>query len=472
MPFARHGRPRDADSLRDTALTPFWLDDARRPEPAPTLEGDSTADLVVVGGGFTGLWTALLAAERDPRRDVLLVEGDSVAQGASGRNGGFMADSLTHGLGNGVSRWPEQMPTLLRMGQANLDAIEATINEHSIDCDFHRSGGLDVAVDPHHVDELREAVDVGNDLGLELEFLDREALRSLVDSPTYLAGVLDRRGTALVNPARLAWGLRQACLDRGVRIHEGTRVTGVDADGAGMRLTTAGGSVRAAQVALATNAFPPLLRRISQYVVPVYDYVLVTEPLTAQQRAVIGWSGEQGIGDAGNQFHYYRVTADGRILWGGYDAEYHWNNGFGPHLENDHESYLRLATHFFDTFPQLRGVRFTHAWGGAIDTCSRFCAYWGSAFGGRLSYVVGFTGLGVAASRFGAEVMLDHLESRDTERTRLEMVRTKPLPFPPEPFRSVGISWTRASLDRSDRLAGKRNLWLRSLDRLGLGFDS
>ncbi len=472
MPFARHGRPRDANSLGDAALTPFWLDDPRRPEPTVALEGDVTADLVVVGGGFTGLWTALLAAERDSRRDVLLVEGDCVAQGASGRNGGFMADSLTHGLGNGISRWPEQMPTLLSMGQANLDAIENTINEHSIDCDFRRSGGLDVAVDRHQVDDLREAVELGNGLGLGLEFLDRDAVRSLVDSPTYLAGVLDRRGTALVNPARLAWGLRQACLDRGVRIHEGTAVTAVDEDGTGMRLTTAAGSVRAAQVALATNAFPPLLRRIRQYVVPVYDYVLVTEPLTREQRDAIGWHGEQGIGDAGNQFHYYRLTADGRILWGGYDAEYHWNNGFGPHLENDHESYLRLATHFFDTFPQLRGIRFTHAWGGAIDTCSRFCAYWGRAFGGRLSYVVGFTGLGVAASRFGAEVMLDHLESRDTERTRLEMVRSKPLPFPPEPLRSVGISWTRASLDRADRFDGKRNLWLRSLDRLGLGFDS
>lgn len=472
MPFARDGSAEHAGSLRDLTLMPFWLDDPRRPAPAPALTGEASADLVVVGGGFTGLWTALRAVERDPGRDVVLVEGATVAHGATGRNGGFCAASITHGFGNGLTRWPDELATLVRLGHENLDAIEESVGRYGIDCDFVRSGSLDVAFEEHQVNDLREEAEVGARYGIDAEFLDREQVRALVDSPLYLAGVLDRHGTAIVNPARLAWGLRQACLDAGVRIHEQSPVTAINDDGSALVLRTPLGRVRARRVALATAAFPPLLRRLTSYVVPVYDYVLMSEPLSDKQRDAVGWRDRQGIGDAGNQFHYYRLTDDGRILWGGYDAEYHWNNGFGPHLDNDHDSYLRLATHFFETFPQLRGLRFTHAWGGAIDTCSRFSAFWGRAHGGRLGYVTGFTGLGVGASRFGADVLLDLIDGLDTERTRLEMVRTKPLPFPPEPLRSVGISLTRRSLDRADRGGGRRNLWLRGLDRVGLGFDS
>ena len=198
------------------------------------------------------------------------------------------------------------------------------------------------------------------------------------------------------------------------------------------------GLIRAQRVALATNAYPPLLRRLKHYVVPVYDYVLVTDPLTDEQWSRIGWSGREGISDTGNQFHYYRTTEDGRILWGGYDAIYHSGNGFGPQYDHNRESYERLAEHFLQTFPQLRGIGFSHAWGGAIDTCSRFSAFWGTAHEGRVAYVAGYTGLGVGASRFGAATMLDLLDGRTTERTELEMVRTKPLPFPPEPVRSLG----------------------------------
>lgn len=205
---------------------------------------------------------------------------------------------------------------------------------------------------------------------------------------------------------------------------------------------------------------------------PVYDYVLVTEPLSDAQWSSIGWHGREGVSDTGNRFHYYRPTSDGRILWGGYDAIYHRGNGFGPRFDHRQASYERLAQHFLTTFPQLGGLRFSHAWGGAIDTCSRFSAFWGTAHAGRTAYVVGYTGLGVGAARFGAATMLDLLDGRDTERTRLEMVRSKPMPFPPEPIRAWGIGLTTASLRRADEQEGRRNLWLRALDRLGLGFDS
>ena len=139
--------------------------------------------------------------------------------------------------------------------------------------------------------------------------------------------------------------------------------------------------------------------------------------------------------------------------------------------ESRPESWAKLSRHFFETFPQLEDVKFTHTWGGAIDTCSRFCVFWGRAMNGRVAYALGYTGLGVASSRFGAAVMLDLLHDRRSVATQTEFVRSKPLPFPPEPFRFVGIQATRWSLDREDR-TGKRNAWLRILDRLGLGFDS
>jgi len=143
-----------------------------------------------------------------------------------------------------------------------------------------------------------------------------------------------------------------------------------------------------------------------------------------------------------------------------------------PEFHQRPETFQRLAEHFFTTFPQLEDVRFTHKWGGVIDTCSRFCAFFGTAYGGRLAYAAGFTGLGVGATRFGAEVMLDRLAGVETERTRTAMVRSKPIPFPPEPLRYLGIELTRRSIAAADRNGGRRNLWLRALDAVGMGFDS
>jgi glycine/D-amino acid oxidase-like deaminating enzyme len=223
---------------------------------------------------------------------------------------------------------------------------------------------------------------------------------------------------------------------------------------------------------LATNAFPSLLKRNRLMTVPVYDYVLMSEPLSGEQLADIGWSNRQGISDLANQFHYYRLSRDNRILFGGYDAIYNYGGRMRTAYERRPESFERLASHFFTVFPQLEGLRFTHRWAGAVDTSTRFCAFYGTARDERVAYAAGFTGLGVAATRFGAEVMLDQLERRDNERTRLRMVRERPLPFPPEPAASIGINATRWSLDRADHDRGRRNVLLKTLDALGLGFDS
>jgi glycine/D-amino acid oxidase-like deaminating enzyme len=435
------------------------------------LEEEVECDLAIVGGGLTGLWAAVEALRADPKRSVVLLEGERIAFGASGRNGGFCDSSLTHGLANGLSRFPEEMERLEELGRENLAGIVAAIDELGIDGRYEPVGVLDVATREHEVADLAEHAEELRRFGHDAEWLDRDAVRAEIDSPTYLGGVWQKSGVGILDPARLAWGLAAGAESLGARVHEATPVLGIEADGAGVSLRTLGGRVRARRAVLATSAFPPLVRSIRRYVVPVYDYVLVTEPLSAEQRAAVGWKNRQGAADSGNQFHYYRLTSDDRILWGGYDAVYNFANGLGPHLDQRPETFEMLARNFFSTFPQLEGIRFAHRWGGAIDTCSRFCMTFGKALGGRAVYVVGFTGLGVGASRFGARAALDLADGVDSEITRLRLVRTKPLPFPPEPLRWAGITLTRKELAREDR-TGTRGLWLRALDRAGLGFDS
>lgn len=472
MQFATTPTPEALSSIADAKRAVYWLDRPERPNPEPALAADIDADLVIVGGGFTGLWSALLAHDVDPERDIVLIERTRIGDGGTGRNGGFVAASLTHGFGNGLSRWPDEMPTLLSMGQQNLEDIETFVRLNGIDCDFRRAGEIDVAVADHQVTELQDAVALMNDYGQGVEFLDGAQMRSRIDSPSYLAGLVDSQSVALVDPAKLAWGLLAAAKRRGIRVFENTELLDFADHHDRITINTGQHTITAQAAIVATNAFPSVIPAIRHRVVPVYDYVLMTEPLTDEQWDSLGWSGREGVSDSGNQFHYYRPTEDGRILWGGYDAVYHSGSGFGPEFENDDESYARLATHFFQTFPQLTGIRFTHAWGGAIDTCSRFTAFWGTEAGGKIAYVAGFTGLGVGASRFAAQVALDLVDGHDTARTRLEMVQSQPIPFPPEPLRTLGIKWTTTSLQRADAKGGKRNLWLRTLDRLGLGFDS
>ncbi|MFD5210174.1 NAD(P)/FAD-dependent oxidoreductase [Streptomyces anulatus] len=462
-----------ARSIAGAKPVSYWLDDPAKPDALPALTGDEHTDLLVIGGGYSGLWTALIAKERDPDRDVVLIEGHEVGWAASGRNGGFCAASLTHGLANGVERWPDDIAELEELGERNLDAIEAAVARYGIDCEFERTGEIDVATEPHQLQELREWHEEIVGLGITgVDFLDRDALRAEVDSPTFLGGLWDRRGVAMLHPAKLAWGLKRSCLELGVRIHEHTRGLDLVRSGSGMAVRTPYGRVFARRVALGTNIFPSLVKRIRPYTVPVYDYALMTEPLTAEQLASIGWKGRQGLGDSANQFHYFRLSADNRILWGGYDAIYPYGGRLSADLDQRPETFLKLAEQFFTCFPQLSGLNFSHAWGGAIDTCSRFTAFFGTAHQGRVAYAAGFTGLGVGSTRFGADVMLDLLSGEETARTRLDMVRSKPMPFPPEPFAWAGIEITKRSLAHADSNGGHRNLWLKTMDKLGLGFDS
>lgn len=457
-------------SLATATRTPYWKETAGPQPECPPLQTDLRCDLAIVGGGFTGLWTALEARRRLPDARIVLVDAGLCGNAASGRNGGFCAPSISHGIGNAMQRWPNEAETLIRLGRANLDDFEADLAEYGMEVEFERAGKLTVAATPWQIEGLQAQQALSQRFGVEARFLDGDALRERLASPLYPAGLFEPN-YALLNPGKMVAELRRVALAKGVEIHEATPVSGVAKQTDGVTLLTPGGRIEAARVVLATNAAPPLLRRLRSAAIPIFDYAIVTRPLDADELAAIGWAGRYGIADSGNRFHYVRKTADNRILWGGFDAVYHYGSRRDAAFLTESDSFERLARNFARALPPLADVPLTHAWGGIIDTSARTTFFAGTAQGGRVAYAMGFTGQGVSASRFAALTMLDLLEGRETERTALRMLRRPPFPFPPEPFRWLGIRMAQHGLAREDE-TGRRSAFNKVLDAFGVGFDS
>jgi glycine/D-amino acid oxidase-like deaminating enzyme len=451
----------------------YWLRDSRQPTH-PALQGAASADVVVIGAGFTGLWTALALTDTDPSLDVVVVEAETVAYGASGRNGGFCEASLTHGLANGIRHFPDELARLETEGIDNLAGLIAFVAEHEIDCDLEQTGTLSLADQPYQAEEFRAWVDEAAGHGEALEFLDRAAVQAEIHSPIWQAGLYRAPGRdVLLDPAALCRGLARVAGERGVRIFEASRVERLDRVAGGVVASVAGGaSIRADQVVVATSAYSGWLGRLRSTFVPVYDYALVSEPLTPDERTAIGWARRQGLSDSNNQFHYFRLTADDRILWGGYDAIHYYGSRVDPALDQRPATFAKLEAQFQRAFPQLESMRFPYRWGGAIDTTTRFTVTFGQTLGGRVTYALGYTGLGVGASRWAGGVVRDFILRPEEDRLRLRIVASPPIPFPPEPIRSVAVNIVRHELDRADRDAGRRSILLRTLDALGIGFDS
>ncbi len=456
--------------LAGALATPFWTHDSGlAPLPASAAPLPERCDLAIVGGGFTGLWTAIEARRRHPDWRIVVIERDFCGWGASGRNGGFCAPSISHGPSVAKQRWPREAETLVRLGRDNLDQLQADLERLGIDAEFERCGKLTVAQFPWQREGLRAAARTCAAFGIETMALEGDALREKLVSPLFEAGLFEPN-YAVLNPAKLVAGLRDTALSQGVEICEGLAVSAIRT-GEAVVLETEAGALRCARVALATNVAKPLLRRLAGAVIPVYDYAIVTRPLSAEELASIGWLGRYGVADAGNRFHYARKTRDNRILWGGYDAIYHFGGARDEARTQRPASFDLLARQFVEAFPPLADVPFTHAWGGVIDTSARTTFFAGLAARGRIAYAMGFTGQGVSASRFAALTMLDHLDGQSTERTRLAMLSTRPVPFPPEPLRALSVALVQKLLAREDE-TGRRALLLRGLDRLGIGFDS
>ncbi|MBS1302569.1 FAD-dependent oxidoreductase [Loktanella sp. SALINAS62] len=453
-------------ALTDVTFYPLWLDNTAAPDTCAHLVGRTETDLLIVGGGFTGLWAAIIAKQRDPARNVTLIEAGKVAHGASGRPGGIVSTSVIHGLGNAKRVFPADMDVLERLGIENLDGWRDTITQFGIDADLEWTGEMTVAVNRAHLDDLHREFALHQQHGHDAVLLDRAQTQAELASPLFEGAIWSRQRTGTVHPAKLAWGLKAIALTLGVRVHEHTPMLDVSDQGHQLRITTHDGRIDARRVLFATNAWGAGHRHIKRYVVAMRDRVLATEPLTAEQMDRIGWTNRQGVYDTRKQLNYMRLTRDNRIVYGG-RIGYYFNDATDPAGDRQLQVYDRLAGYFHDTFPQLDDVKFSHAWSGPIDLTTRMAVHLQPYYGGKGVYAGGYSGFGVTASRFGARLALERLDDTGSPDLDLALASSLPGRIPPEPFRWMGAALTMRALDHVDTKGGWRKAWIRLVHRLG-----
>lgn len=454
------------DALSRTKLSPYWLDNPAQPAAEPKLTRDTTADLLIVGGGFTGLWAAVQAKEQMPELDVVVIEAGRVAHGASGRAGGIISTSVMHGLPNAVRVFPNDIAQLEEFGHRNLDGFEDTLKRYDIDADIEWNGEMTVAVDPDHVEHLRADYDLHTQYGHDVVLLGEQATREQLNSPLFAGALWSRNRSGIVHPAKLAWGLKRAALSLGVRLYEHSPLTSVKDEGETVFVKTLDGSVRAPRVLFGSGTAKVGIPDINRRVLQVRDHVLATEPLTDEQLARIGWKNRQGIYDTRTQLNYFRLTKNNNIIFGGL-VSYHFDGDPNPAQDEQRETYYRLAEAFYKTFPQLSDVRFSHAWGGPIDYCSRGSVFAKRYLGGKGVFVAGYTGFGVAASRFGAFMGLNILFGRNSPEQALDIARLSPTYIPPEPVRWLAAKVTFHAFDGADAEGGWKRAWIKGIKAMG-----
>jgi glycine/D-amino acid oxidase-like deaminating enzyme len=458
-------------ALTETKYCPLWHDQDIKPDPHPPLVGKEKCQLLIVGGGFTGLWAALQAKDRMPGLDIILIESTIVADGASGRTGGILVSSLAHGDTNSDYHFPNETERIQNLGRQNLKAFIENLDRYKIDARYENVGSMQVATKPHHVDLLKTRYEENKKSGFEVEWFDQDEVRKKVNSPIYLAGVWKRGQGGILDPARLCWGLKKTLLSMGVRFYENTPMQSIEPQGTGMKTICPNGTINSEKILMATNAYRNPLSQIRKSTIPVWDYQIATEPLSVSQMASIGWEGRHSLSDEDNMFFYYRLTKDNRITWGGGGSVcYYYGSRTDQGVADPRNRFEQLSKAFFETFPQLEGIRFTHRWSGIIASSTRFCMVPGIAFDGRVSWSVGYTGLGVAASRFGARVGLELLGYQPSDILNLQFVKKKAMNWPSEPFRWLGVTMTRHAMSKADANNGKQGPWLKLMDRLNLGF--
>ncbi len=458
-------------ALTETKYCPLWHDQEVRPEQLPPLARDEKCQLLIVGGGFTGLWAALQAKESMPDLDIILIESTFVGDGASGRNGGILESDLAHSQTNSDYHFPNESERIDELGRQNLKEYIESLDRYNIDARYENVGLMEVATREHHVKELRDEYEENKKSGSNAIWFDQDEVRRQVNSPTYLAGVWTPGPGGIIDPARLCWGLKKVLLSLGVRFFEGTSMLGIKPMGTGMQTTCPDGTINSDKILMATNAFPSPQSQIRKSTIPIWDYQVATEPLSSSQLDSIGWKERYALTNRNNMFHYYRLTRDNRITWGGGGSVcYYYGSNTDQGVADPQERFERLSKTFFETFPQLEGIRFTHRWGGIIASSTRFCMVPGVAFDGRVSWSVGYTGLGVGATRFGARVGLELLGYHPSDILNMQFIKKKPLNWPPEPFRWFGVTMTRHALSKADANYGKPGLWLKLMDRFNIGF--
>ncbi len=450
----------------------FWL--AGMPQREVTrLTEAATADVVIIGGGLTGFWAALFLKELDPSRDVALIEQGIAAYGASGRNAGMLSETVDHSHSLAIQHFGKvEAAKLAQLGQTNVDEMLAFLQARGIACDYEASGRLMVALTPGHMEETKRTVEVAHGLGINtFKLLNQEQTQAEVHCGLYL-GAVEVAGGGILDPAKLTDGLRKEAERVGVRVYERTTVEGIEAHGAGVIVRANGTTLSAAKVVLATSAYTHhLVPSVRHRFIPLYDYVVVSEPLSPQQWAEIGWNKHQGITDGRTFFNYYRPTADGRVLWGTSEATYYRGNRADPGCDHSPAHYESLKASWNRHFPTLSSLKWEYAWGGAICSTTRLTPFFGKALGGRASYGLGYTGHGLGTTRIAGRILAHMALDRTSDLLDLSLVKKPPFPYPPEPIRGWAVEAVTASLRKVD--AGESpNLLLQTLDALGLGFSS
>jgi glycine/D-amino acid oxidase-like deaminating enzyme len=458
--------------MRPIEETCYWLAQLP-PRQVTSLQSPAETDLVVIGGGLTGLWTALFLKELDPSREVAVVEQGIAAWGASGRNAGMLAETIDHTHGLAIQHFGEaEAARLAALGEQNVRELTDFIRDRDIQCDYQPSGRFMASFTEAHLAEAGRNLEIARGLGIDSHrLLTREEMQAEVHSPLYIGG-LEVRGGGILDPARFTDGLRREAERLGVRVFERTRVEAIEADGAGVRLRANGTLLRARRAVLATSAYTHhLLPQVRHRFIPLYDYIMVSEPLSAAQWESIGWKGRQGITDGRTFFNYYRPTADGRVLWGTSEATYYRGNRVDESCDHSPRHYQALRASWRRTFPQLAGLEWPYAWGGPICSTTRLTPYFGKALGGRAWYGLGFTGHGLGSTRVAGRILAHLVLDRPSELLSLSLVTKLPFPYPPEPLRGWAVDAVTRALRKVDT-GEEPGLMLRLLEKMGIGFSS
>ena len=445
--------------MRHTRLG-YWIEEAGDVSPTAALAGSREADVLVVGGGYTGMWTAWYARQLEPEARIVLLEAEPICgHGPSGRNGGF-CNAMWLSLASMRDRWGgEGALATARAAQEAVERIERFCAEQGVDAWFRRAGYVQVSTAPAHDGAWSRAVAACRELGVPemLQPLSEAEVAERCQSPAFRAGAVSPT-SATVQPARLALGLRAQLLAAGVEIFESSPVRGFEASGEGVEARTATGSVRAPRGVLAIGSAAkgrhgPLRGRLTV----ASSHIVLTEPVPDVLEQM-GWTGGDCITDSRSLLHYFRTIPDGRIAFGWGGGRIAMGARTGGRSELDAAVIAAAAKDLHDYFPALRGRRITHAWGGPIDASPTHLPAVRSFASGRAFAAAGYTGNGVGPSnmvgRALASLALDHKD----EHTTLAFVDAKTPRIPPEPFHWIGGESIRYAIEKKEEaeLQGRR----------------
>ncbi|MFK7859609.1 MAG: NAD(P)/FAD-dependent oxidoreductase [Granulosicoccus sp.] len=454
-------------ALKHTQFDSYWLDSLPPVNSEPALQEDINCELLIVGGGFCGLWGAILAKEQDPLRQVVLIEGQSIANGASGRPAAIISTSVMHGIDNTQRMFPAEVAELEDLGKENIDAMIHTLEKYGMDCDLELGGEMKVSIGDDGLHAVHEDYHLYDQYGHDVELLGKSELQAQVSSPLFHGGIWSKARSGTLHPGKLARELKRVALLLGVSVFEDTPHLSNTYSNGTIRVRTPKARIEADKVLLATNAFAAGHKHISRKVVAIRDRIVVTEPLSSEQMDLVGWKNRQGIYDTRTQLNYMRLTSDNRILFGG-RLDYFFGNNTDPVLDKTSQPYVRLVNAFFQTFPQLEGqVNISYAWSGPIGLTSRMAVHYQRYHQGNMVFAGGYSGFGVTATRFGARIGLAILDGDDIRETRMEFARTVPGYIPPEPFRWIGAKLTMYALDTVDEKGGWRKPWVKLVEKMG-----